>query len=816
MNHKVTEAVYNYRRADGSIGFTVRRVKDQQTGEKEFVVFHETSNGKTIKKLPEEFKGGNRPLYDLPDVLAAKNILIHEGEKSAEAGRSLCPGGDWASTTFSSGANSIMQTDYTVLADKKVILIPDNDAVSRMAMAQLSGHLSTRDIENYIFDIAKEFPDVYLPPKWDVADPFPEALSKEALITSLTGAVAKCVIGKKGEDLFGSADDIEKYAGEAAGRMTKGEMTSLMKNFDVKKIDYSQQDYSPRFRILGHNGDRYYFLPRHKRQIFELTLPQTVDKKHLTGLTGDIRFWKKVTGAAQGKLICDEVDALEIGADLQRRCTEIGVYREENKRGRGVWADDGRVVINLGESIFVDGMKTDHCDIESKFIYTYEKPIGGLGNGGSALTAEEGRTLAQACVATNWDYEVSGEFLAGWIANAMICGALRWRPHIWISGHKGTGKSWIVEKILQPIFGHPDGLAFYPYGTSTASGVRGMMQHDSLPVIFDEAEQEGQRGEQRMQEVLEAMRLSSSSSPSQVYKGTQGQGYKSYSYRSMYCLSSIMTNIKRASDASRITLLDLKRLAITSAVDKEYAAGRRDHFLEHTSQLDQEFGARLFRRMTNMIDIHLKNIEVFAKMFADTIGDMRDADQYGTLLAGRWTLTNDEPVTEASARDWIKQIMWDHYIGHREDTAEDRQVMNLILMGRVRVETHNGALERTVGEVLGRVAGISREGISIEMCEPALRRIGIKVDHRENLILFAITKEGCINDLVRGTIYGAGWSGILKRNAHARVLEPTTFSPGLKTRCIAMPIREVFQVDADYEDPSPMLLAPTPFTMAEF
>ena len=39
-----------------------------------------------------------------------------------------------------------------------------------------------------------------------------------------------------------------------------------------------------------------------------------------------------------------------------------------------------------------------------------------------------------------WDVQASGMLLAGWVALAPICGALDWRPHIWLTGGAGTGK----------------------------------------------------------------------------------------------------------------------------------------------------------------------------------------------------------------------------------------------------------------------------------------------------------------------------------------------------------------------------------------
>jgi predicted RNA-binding Zn-ribbon protein involved in translation (DUF1610 family) len=68
--------------------------------------------------------GGLWPLYRLPDLLAtAGSVLVCEGEKSADAGRSiglLC-------TTSAHGAKSPQKSDWTPLAGREVIIMPDND-----------------------------------------------------------------------------------------------------------------------------------------------------------------------------------------------------------------------------------------------------------------------------------------------------------------------------------------------------------------------------------------------------------------------------------------------------------------------------------------------------------------------------------------------------------------------------------------------------------------------------------------------------------------------------------------------------------------
>jgi putative DNA primase/helicase len=64
-----------------------------------------------------------RPLYSLPDLLQANCIFICEGEKAADAVRSLALVG----TTSAHGCESASKTDWTPLAGKEVVVLPDND-----------------------------------------------------------------------------------------------------------------------------------------------------------------------------------------------------------------------------------------------------------------------------------------------------------------------------------------------------------------------------------------------------------------------------------------------------------------------------------------------------------------------------------------------------------------------------------------------------------------------------------------------------------------------------------------------------------------
>jgi len=65
-----------------------------------------------------------RPLYGLPDVAAAPRVFVTEGEKAADAARLL----GFVATTSAHGSQSASKTDWTPLAGKEVVILPDNDA----------------------------------------------------------------------------------------------------------------------------------------------------------------------------------------------------------------------------------------------------------------------------------------------------------------------------------------------------------------------------------------------------------------------------------------------------------------------------------------------------------------------------------------------------------------------------------------------------------------------------------------------------------------------------------------------------------------
>jgi len=109
-------AQWTYHDANGDpVGMIVRW--DKANG-KEIRPVSRTPDGWIIGGMPEP-----RPLYRLPDLADANRVYICEGEKAAEAARSI----GLTSTTSAHGSQSADKTDCSPLAGNECVILPDND-----------------------------------------------------------------------------------------------------------------------------------------------------------------------------------------------------------------------------------------------------------------------------------------------------------------------------------------------------------------------------------------------------------------------------------------------------------------------------------------------------------------------------------------------------------------------------------------------------------------------------------------------------------------------------------------------------------------
>ncbi len=190
------------------------------------------------------------------------------------------------------------------------------------------------------------------------------------------------------------------------------------------------------FRPLGFDHGIYYYLPRNACQVIPLTAAQH-NKSHFLQLA-PLEWWANGFANDNGRIDWDSAVNAILGS-----CITQGVYDPSRVRGRGAWADASRVILHLGNRLVIDGRshQITKLPIDFKSFYFYENAKAIDGPGRDILSDELAAKVRVIAERFRWETPASANLLLGWIVLAPVCGALDWRPHIWVTGGAGTGKA---------------------------------------------------------------------------------------------------------------------------------------------------------------------------------------------------------------------------------------------------------------------------------------------------------------------------------------------------------------------------------------
>ncbi|MBL8815194.1 MAG: DUF3987 domain-containing protein [Planctomyces sp.] len=111
------DAVWRYRNADDSDCGAILRW-DLSDDKKEIRQVSRIADGWISSAMPQP-----RPLFRLPEIIAADEIWVVEGEKSVDAAVSL----GLHATCSAGGSGAAEKTDWSPLDGKQVVILPDND-----------------------------------------------------------------------------------------------------------------------------------------------------------------------------------------------------------------------------------------------------------------------------------------------------------------------------------------------------------------------------------------------------------------------------------------------------------------------------------------------------------------------------------------------------------------------------------------------------------------------------------------------------------------------------------------------------------------
>lgn len=457
-------------------------------------------------------------------------------------------------------------------------------------------------------------------------------------------------------------------------------------------------------------------------------------------------------------------------AQLVKACKAKGVWESKDRlRGRGCWTDGGgNLVVHTGDRVYIKGRPLAPGEYEGKVYPTrarIERPFKDIED----MPFDAVPVLRPALRTWNWARpDVDPHLLIGWLGGALLGGALPWRPMVYLTGDKGTGKSTLQDLIKGLL-----GSWLVQSIDATAAGIYQHLRADSLPVALDEFE--GEEDNRRKMAILKLARGAASGGGG-MRGGAEGHG-TSFEVTCSFIFSSINNPPLRPQDLSRMALLRLQKLR----------PGTERPPLDPTS-LGVLGRCMLTQLMREWPRFH-ETFNAFAKELERVGMDGRGQAQFGTLLACADMLEhegwNEERLRFAADLDgdlipWGDLLKPEGMIEWEDQSENWRACLSHMLS--VRVDAWRAGTRHTVGQVLQAYWDDKDDIVS---CNTLLAQAGLRIVFRgttgrtKDRAWLAVHNQGpLVRELFDGSIwageFGAGlWMPALRQGPRGTVWEPS-------------------------------------------
>lgn len=737
-----------------------------------------------------------RPMYGLEKLALypKAQVVLVEGEKTADAAQSLyqaagIPLEKLIVVSWPGGGKAVKHTDWSHLTGRSVGLWPDADqktypdnhpnAGMQMSFIEQPGTVAMLDIFERIKDTAKAvkffMPPAGVPCGWDLADELPDGFS------ILEHSKASAVQVPDLIEMYRQPDPIpdpepephypeyDYHADYSAPAPVTAPVITLTD--DDETHDLINNGY---FTVLGYDGETYYIFHRQKKQVMAITKGNFSDIGMIE--LAHPNFWEEHFPKKGGW------DNKAAAAWVFNTAHRRGIYDPKKVRGRGAWLDQGRHIFHHGSVLTVDGQPVAIDQIKSAYVYpmgaslpppTKENP----------LTDAEGRHLIKVANLVRWSRPASAILMAGWCMLSPICGALKWRPHIWITGAAGTGKSTIQRDFCGSLTRN---ISHYGQGNSTEPGIRQTLKADALPMLIDELESSTEMDRRRVEAILSMIRQSSSESQAVTMKGTASGDVMNFHIRSMFCIASINTNLDGKADIDRLTALTVRPPAPAGSPDDKWAQLEEEL---HKLANDETISQRLLARCLSMMPVIHANIAVFIKAAAVKFGAQRQGDQFGTLAAGAWCLTYSRVATLEEATKMLDAYDWNE---HTENLDQDdaAKALESVMSAKIKVGLVG---DLSVFELVREACPAYRKGVIEQAAaDDTLKRHGMRIDIKADQMIFG-TSISTLKHLVERCAFVTDLRGQLLRLPGAQRLDLAKRFNGINSKCVAIPLSKLME-----------------------
>ena len=539
---------------------------------------------------------------------------------------------------------------------------------------------------------------------------------------------------------------------------------------------------------VGMYGDTYYFLDS-VRHLHALK-GKDINKGTILPMLGEHQEYKFIAWPRwskpdeEGETYCTGWRPEWAGDVLIAEASRRGVWDVQGKlRGPGCWRDDdgNTLVMHCGDRIYFGAAPMSPGKV-GPYVYSSapRRPHPDMGYTDTKL----GHEILEVLKMWNWARpDADPVLMLGWMAAAILGGALEWRPLIWITGDKATGKS-TLQKFTRGIMGDDAVIAS---SDSTAAGIWQRVGHMTLPVALDEIE--ASTDNRKAQGIINLARQAGSGD--QMLRGGSDHNGASFTVRNCFMFSSILIPPMLGQDVSRMAVLRLQELpkdAMTPPLDTKWLASA-----------SKQIRGRLltnWHRLTELID-------VYKSALAAVGHGGRGGDQFGTLLACAWMLLSDDDPDDDDLAHWSSVL--DKRDGSDEQADHERCVKWLLSS---TLDLYRGGERKTVGSWVRQAGGYDKvTDIETRDAKRALGNVGMGVfdkivsDKERIKVLCVANDHQGLASLFKDSHWigqsGADgvWTQALRR-VHGAFADRQRFC-GARESCTAIPLTSIFGGEDD-------------------
>lgn len=487
------------------------------------------------------------------------------------------------------------------------------------------------------------------------------------------------------------------------------------------------------------------------------------------------------------------VDYDDVSTAFIAACGRRGPFDPSSQlRGRGAWlGDDGELVLHCGDAVMSDGIEREPGPI-GRFIYPtqraiarpWPKPVAGGEHGPGAEAIE---------LLATWNFGrpmIDPRLQLGWIGSAFIGGALDFRPHVWLRGSFGVGKSTLLAGVIG---GLVDGLIVS--SDASAAGIWQKLGPASLPVAVDEMEAE--QDNRRQNAVAKLARQASSGGL--VLRGGADHSEAEFIARSCFLFSSVLMPSLPPQDISRLCIIELgaPKGSMPPAIEPRRM---------------RELGRQLFRRMVDGWPRLRDTLGVYRQALMAAGHSPRRADVLGSLLACADLLLHDGEPHGDFVAELVEQIELDALAGADDAGNDEEACLRHLLSLAIPIE--NSASKKSVGLWIAAAKRYVEDTGLKPHTDPegaagVLGRYGLKLEREgDGWYLAVASAHAELAKLFAGTHWAgrAGalgvWTQTLRRLPLARPSRRNLWFSGASAKATLIPL-DLLPVDPDEAETAP-------------